>query len=280
MRNLLFWFGVCCLSFIYSQGEHEYYDYMVVQKDTSIEMTFSASKPNGRWNSDECWKARSSSRVSGYIKYMDSLEVDSIHQIFKEIALPLLGERVFERTFLYHADLYNVDNPYNLDSSIIAEYQKDQPACLNIKWEFDCYFMFEDSLWFPFKLYFDLNHRSIYTSSIITKLKNLPHYRLMDPAQIYLKANSDPFMKNYPTRKYFDLAYSEKLHYFYFTSHSPKKEKLLEVTKHSSLSLHRHLFLDAFTGAILWRAKVKHFHESIGCVVSWNQIFPPNTLME
>lgn len=280
MRKILLLLFVGTTTGNWAQDKPEYYHYPVHYPDSTTEIIVSVEKPMGKWNPKDCWKAEVNTKITGYTEYMDSLELDSAKKVFQEVIRPLIGDRILNRTHLYHVELYNTGKPYYLDSAAIQKYKNDEPLCLKIKWKFECYFMFEDSIWFPYEIYIDQKGRLLKPSSIFATLRNMENYKLKNPEYIFKKANGDPFMTGYPTRKFFDLAYSERLHYFYFESYSNKKDKTITKTDHSSLSLHRHIFIDAKTGNILWRPKVEHFHEHMGCVYNTEFRFPPNTLMK
>lgn len=55
---------------------------------------------------------------------------------------------------------------------------------------------------------------------------------------------------------------------------------MIEETNRSSLCVHRHIFIDAKTGTILWRTKMEYFHEPMGCINNRVLRYPENTLMD
>lgn len=155
--------------------------------------------------------------VTGYTKYMDSIEIDSAQKVFQNVALPLIGNRIFKRSHLYHADLYDTGKPYHLDHNSIVNYKEENPACLKIKWKLHCYFMFDYSIWFPCEIHIDNKGRLIEPSSIIKTLQNMENYALNKPEYKIKKVNRDPFMNNYPHTKilWFSLQWTSPLFLFH-----------------------------------------------------------------
>lgn len=264
----------CSLDVLYAQSNHDFYDYNYNTGDTSIEITVSPVYRHYAYDDFPCMTAENR---RGYLHSVDTSITDSIQQLFENLASPFVGKDIAENTFIERMHAYNEEEPFFLDSANHAYMKINHPECLELHYSFTCYFRFSNGIYFPYEIYFDDNGQAIHTSSILKTLKSLKTHDLFSPQKAYHKMKNDHYFEEEQIRKFFTLNYSENLERFYYEIEATDG-KVKDETKHTYTLLKKHLFIDAITGAVLWRTKVEHFHESIGCIVNHEITYPQNTL--
>ena len=239
--------------------------------DTVMEISFSCSNYRQKIKSDNC--------ISMYEhwEWFDLMDNrDSVLAAFRKILIPVIGKPAADRMVISTIDYYNVPGETVLDEYDSATFEY-APYCKTLAYAYECFFMFNDSVWMPVDVFTDARGRILNRSDIPGILKDVALFELMPFNKIYLRAVNDPYMKNEELRPFADLHYSRDLQLFYYEIYSYSGE-LLEETANSWRSEHKHIFIDAHTGKILWRTKIEHTEEHSGCVISMGVEMPSNSL--
>lgn len=188
-----------------------------------------------------------------------------------------MGKLAAERMVISQIIFYQDPEGREMDSDDTAYFKDYAEWCLSLAYEFQCYLMFDDSVWLPVNVMVDGRNKILNRIDLPAFLLTEKSFQLMSMCEIYERALADAYMKDEDISPYADLHYSSGLKLFYFEIES-WSGTLLEETSNSSLYEVKHIFIDAHTGKILWRTTGKHYSEQSGCVHSYEIELPANSL--
>lgn len=255
----------------FSQDYDRYYHKLCTQQDSVIDVAFSCNNYRAELNTEACLA------VYDHWEWFYLMEnKDSVLIAFRKMVTPVLGKYAADKIEIETITYYNSGDGI-ADSSDMAYLQEYGPDCIKLSREFTCYLMLDDSIWLPVNVLTDASGEILNPTDLPTILKTPQDFKLMPVCEIFEIAANDSYMQNEELKPYPALYYSSalKLFYYEFTTYSGV---MLEETSNSWLSEHKHIFIDAQTGKILWRTTARHYEEHSGCVILMDVELPPSQL--
>lgn len=241
--------------------------------DTSFTIRLKLTERHGLWRL-QCYP-HVNSRVN--TQFVSNAVRDSTQAFFISKITPILDPKIVARLQFGEIETFN-ERPVEIgDSSKMNPF--DNSKCDNVHYEFQCYFLFGDSLWFPLRLYVNQEGELMHQSSIVETLTALNSYELPSSTEMYRKVYAHRKFREYQLSRSFHLYYSEKRKLFYYEFIS-LNGKEIERTRTSLTRKMNHVFVDAFTGKILWKPTVVHRDRQGGCTISTEIKLPKNKLTQ
>ena len=202
---------------------------------------------------------------------------DSILTYVRNKIAPFIGEKGAERTVVSKCHYYKKHTELDKENTLSTFY----PSCYEIALSYECYVELGDSLWLPFHVSIDKKGNVIDTQSMPKALKNMENFDFMSVTKAYQIADEDPFMEGYGVSRFISLKYSRKMDLFYYELESQSGDLLIDKsTDHSTYTEtnFRHLFINPVNDEILWKTKVKHTLDFIGCIYDYSKEVPDSPL--
>lgn len=251
---------------------NDYYPSNCVIRDSLREVNFHCYNSRSVRYADDCLPTYDH---WSWMAYMDNQ--DSINTVFRKIITPVMGKLAAERMVISSINFYQDPDGREMDSEDTVYFKDYAEWCLSLAYEFQCYLMFDDSVWLPVNVMVDGRNKILNRIDLPACLLTAQSFQLMSMCEIYERVLADPYMKDEDISPYANLQYSSGLKLFYFEIESWSCT-LLEETSNSSLYEMKHIFIDAHTGKILWRTTAEHYRKHSGCVIWYEITLPANSL--
>lgn len=257
----------------FGQKEHLMYTSKFETADTSFTIRLKLTERHGLWRL-QCYQ-HLNSRIN--TAYISNAVRDTTQAFFISKITPIIDPKIVARLHFGEIETFN-EHPVEItDSSKINPF--DDSKCDRVRYDLQCYFLFSDSLWFPLRLYVNQEGELMHQSSIVETLTALNSYELPSITEIYRKVSNHRKFREYPVSNSFHLYYSEKRKLFYY-EFIANNGKVIENTRTSLTRKMNHVFVDAFTGKILWKPTLVHIDKQGGCTTSKQIKMPKNRLTQ
>jgi hypothetical protein len=251
----------------YGQPEEKRYLSDFKTADTSIHIELKTADRHGLWKL-HCYKYRNS-EVN--ISHVSDNERDSLQKFFISTLDGIVESKLLERLYLSLITVFN-ENEVSVQDTLLD--LKVALKCNSVHYDFQCLFMFDDSLWFPLHIYLNTDGKLMHQSSILETLSSLKSYAPLPRTEAFAKVYDHRNFSQHPVYRKFEMHYSEKQKLFYY-EFMASKGKEIERTTASLTTKINHIFIDAFTGKILWKPALVHQHDLGRNCTTWNNIYMP-----
>jgi len=268
----LFFFAITS-PVLMAQYTSEYYRTMCSYKDSLVEVSFLCHNERVKMITEPCIGT-----FDSWGWFYDLEDRDAVLETFRKMIIPVMGEYAADRIVINSITNFNPANRPVTDSIQAAYFAERGPHCPTLTTEYECFLKFDDSIWMPLTVLADKDGKILNAADLPRMLTTPESFKLMPVCDILQRVMADEYMLGEEVSFYADLHYSpaEKLFYFEFSTYS---NNVLEETSTSWLTEHKHIFIDAKTGKILWRTTAKHFEEHAGSRRSVSIELPSNALI-
>ncbi|MFK7784922.1 MAG: hypothetical protein AB8B56_07395 [Crocinitomicaceae bacterium] len=262
MRWILLSLLFSCIT-VFSLGQQEQMSYKsrFETQDTSFHIKLRMVERHGLWKM-QCYQNRNSHVNTRYV----SSEVrDSLQRFFISKIDGVVDPKIIERLHFSVIEVFNENKTVDSFTNLM-----DTPRCNRIHYEFQSLFMFDDSLWFPLHIYLNNEGGLLHQSSILETLGSLETFEIPSRIELFDEMYKHRKFREHSVDSEFNMYYSEarKRFYYEFVATSGKE---IERTSNSVKTKVNHVFVDVFTGKILWKPTFIH-EDGWGSCTIWTRI--------